>query len=250
MNQEVVRLNVELARSNVELESFSYTVSHDLQEPVRVIRAYSQLLAMSAGTLTTIESSRLIATIENAASRMGQFIKAMLIYSQLGGLERRESSLVNLKDVLGSVLTNLSEQIRESGAIVTCDDLPVVLSNADQMGQLLENLVGNAIKYRRLNVAPRIHVSADLKDDFWRFSVRDNGQGLRSEDMEMIFAPFKRLHGREVPGNGIGLATCKRIVEFHNGLIWAESEGPDLGATFCFKLPFTNVENTNPASVP
>jgi chemotaxis family two-component system sensor kinase Cph1 len=244
MNQEVVRLNVELARSNVELESFSYSVGHDLQEPVRAIRIYSQLLAESAGTLMPVESGELIATIEKAASRMGEFIQGLLSYAQFGGTERRERGPVNIGAALGSVLTNLSEQIRECGAVVTDGGLPVVFSHLEQMEQLLQNLIGNAIKYRRRDVAPRIHVAASIENNFWRFSVRDNGRGIRPEDAETIFAPFTRLHGRETPGNGIGLATCKRIVESHNGLIWVESDGPERGATFWFTLPFSNIEKT------
>jgi chemotaxis family two-component system sensor kinase Cph1 len=244
MNQEVVRLNVELARSNVELESFSYSVGHDLQEPVRAIRIYSQLLAESAGTLMPVESGELIATIEKAASRMGEFIQGLLSYAQFGGTERRERGPVNIGAALGSVLTNLSEQIRECGAVVTDGGLPVVFSHLEQMEQLLQNLIGNAIKYRRRDVAPRIHVAASIENNFWRFSVRDNGRGIRPEDAETIFAPFTRLHGRETSGNGIGLATCKRIVESHNGLIWVESDGPERGATFWFTLPFSNIEKT------
>jgi light-regulated signal transduction histidine kinase (bacteriophytochrome) len=196
----------------------------------------------------TTESGELIATIEKAASRMGEFIRGLLNYSQLGGMERRESRPVNMEDALGSVLNNLSAQIRECGAFVTYEDLPVVLSHVNQMEQLLQNLIGNAIKYGRHDVPPRVHISARMEGDFWRFSVRDNGQGLRTGEANTIFAPFKRLHGSEVPGNGIGLATCKRIVQFHNGLIGVESDGPERGSTFWFTLPFADIQNARAAS--
>ena len=237
MNREIVRLNVELSRSNVELESFSYTASHDLQEPVRTIHAYAQLLTMQAGNVLTQESRDLLTTIENGAGRMANLISSLLSYSQLGGPDRRKSKPVNLEDILRWVLTNLNEQVRESGAIITHDDLPVVFSDLDHMVQLFQNLIGNSIKYRRLDVPPAIHISAQQQDDSWLLSVRDNGQGFDPQYAERIFIAFKRLHGREVPGNGIGLATCKRIVELYDGRIWAESAGADLGTRVWIALP-------------
>jgi len=243
MNEDIVRLNVELARSNVELESFSYTASHDLQEPVRTIRAYSQLLARRADSELTQESRELLTTIETSAARMGSLISALLSYSQLGGKDRREGKLVPLGDVLRWVLTNLDEQIRESAAVITHDDLPMVFSDLDHMVQLLQNLIGNAIKYRRPDVPLRVHVSSHGNSDAALLSVRDNGQGFEPKNAEVIFAAFKRLHGREIPGNGVGLATCRRVVELHNGRIWAESEGKDRGATFWFTLPRSNAES-------
>ena len=237
MNREIVRLNVELSRSNVELEAFSYTASHDLQEPTRVIRSYAQLLTMRAGNELTPESRNLLTTIETSAGRMASLISSLLSYSQLGGTDRRQSTPVNLADVLPWVLTNLNEQVRESGAIITQDDLPVVFSDLDHMVELLQNLIGNSIKYRRSDVSLNIHISSQEQDDFWLLSVRDNGQGFDPQHAGRIFLPFKRLHGREVPGNGIGLATCKRIVELQDGHIWAESLGADCGATIWFTLP-------------
>ena len=237
MNREIVRLNVELSRSNVELESFSYTASHDLQEPVRTIRAYAQLLKLRAGNELTQESRGLLTTIESSAGRMASLISALLSYSQLGGTDRRESKAVNLEQVLGWVLTNLNEQLRESSVIITHDELPVVWGDLDQMVELLQNLIGNSIKYRRLDVSPIIHISSQLQDASWLLSVRDNGEGFDPEHAERMFVAFKRLHGRDVPGNGIGLATCKRIVELHNGRIWAESIGENRGARVWFTLP-------------
>jgi light-regulated signal transduction histidine kinase (bacteriophytochrome) len=185
------------------------------------------------------ESRGFLATIEEAATRMANLISALLSYSQLGGIEKRSSKPVNLGHVFDRVLINLDAQVRQTGAIVTHDALPVVLSDDDHMVQIFQNLIGNSIKYRGER-APRIHVSARLENHEWLLCVRDNGQGFDFKNSDLIFEPFKRLHGREVPGNGIGLATCKRIVEISNGRIWAESDGKDKGAKFWFTLPATN----------
>ena len=237
MKEEVVRLNVELARSNVELSSFSHTASHDLQEPVRTIRAYSQLLARRAELELTPESRSLLSTIEATAVRMGEFITALLSYSQIGGQAQREMRAVNLAEVLRWVLVNLDGQIRQSDSIITHDELPVVHTDLDHMVQLLQNLIGNAIKYRQPDKPPRIHLGCHEAQKSWIVSVSDNGQGFEPSQSKLIFAAFTRLHGREVPGHGIGLATCQRIVELYRGRIWAESDGRNQGATFRFSLP-------------
>ena len=238
MNEEVLRLNLELARSNAELSSFAYSASHDLQEPVRTIRVYAQLVSQRAGPEMEPESRSFLATIEGAATRMASLITALLNYSQLGGIEKRSGKPVNMQHVFDRVLVNLDAQVRNTGAVVTHDALPIVLSDDDHMVQLLQNLIGNSIKYRG-GRAPRIHLSARLENEEWLFCVRDNGQGFDFTKSDFIFEPFKRLHGRDVPGNGIGLATCKRIVEIGKGRIWAESDGKDKGAKFWFTLPAT-----------
>ena len=238
MNEEVLRLNLELARSNADLSSFAYSVSHDLQEPVRTIRVYAQLASQRAGPKMEPESRSFLATIEDAATRMASLITALLSYSQLGGIEKRNTRAVNLEDVFNRVMINLDAQVRLTGAVVTHDALPSVLSDDDHMVQLFQNLIGNSIKYRGEH-APQIHISAVLENAQWLLSVRDNGQGFDFTKADLIFEPFKRLHGREVPGSGIGLATCKRIVEIGQGRIWAESEGKEKGATFWFTLPAT-----------
>jgi len=242
MNEEVLRLNLELARSNAELASFAYSASHDLQEPVRTIRIYTQLVSQSAGPGMEPESRSFLAMIEDAATRMARLISALLDYSQVGGIEKRRSKPVNLEHVLDRVLINLDAQVRQTGAIVTHDALPIIISDDDHLVQIFQNLIGNAIKYRGEH-APRIHLSALLEKSEWLVCVRDNGQGFDPTESNFIFEPFKRLHGREVPGNGIGLATCKRIVETSGGRIWAESEGKDKGATFWFTFPATNAQH-------
>ncbi len=236
-NEDVLRLNLELARSNIELDSFAYAASHDLQEPVRMIRSYAQLLSRRAGGDLPADSRDLLGVILSNATRMGELITALLGYSQLGGAERRERKPLNLEPVLAIVLLNLEGVMREAGATVTYDVLPVVNSDHNHMMQLLQNLIGNAIKYRQPNVPPRIHLAATSQGDHWQFAIGDNGEGFEPAQADFIFEAFKRLHGRDVAGSGIGLATCKRIVEQHAGRIWAESRGKGLGATFFFTLP-------------
>ena len=236
MNEETSRLNVELHRSNLELDAFACSASHDLLEPLRAISAYSQL-AMRADRGDTQRIREFLSIVHSNAGRMAALIKNLLAYSEIGGSARAERTPVNLEDVLGWALLNLEELVGESGAIVTHDPLPVIPTNQDHMVQVLQNLISNAIKYRRSGQPPRIHLSAVLEGDSWLFAMRDNGQGFAPEYTKLIFDPFKRLHGREIPGTGIGLAICKRIVELNGGRIWATSDGKDCGATFWYTAP-------------
>jgi chemotaxis family two-component system sensor kinase Cph1 len=237
VNEEILRLNLELARSNSELSAFASIASHDLQEPIRSIRVYAQLVAQRVGPEMDPQSRGFLATIEDAANRMSSLVSSLLGYSQLGGVELQANKCVNLEDVIKRVTMNLSAQVRDAKAVITHEALPSVFSTDDNMSQLLQNLIGNAIKYRG-EPAPRIHIAARLETiQFWLLSISDNGQGFNPAHAGIIFEPFKRLHSRTVPGNGIGLATCKRIVEIHNGRIWAESPGEGQGSTFYFTLP-------------
>jgi signal transduction histidine kinase len=168
---------------------------------------------------------------------MGNLISALLTYGQVGGSTVRERKPVNLEDVLRLAMMNVTESIRASSAVITNDKLPTVNADPDQMTQLFQNFVGNSLKYRSLNEPPRIHISSEIKDGFWLISVQDNGEGFNPDEADVIFGAFKRLHGRDVPGTGIGLALCKRIVEHHGGRIRAESQGKGKGARFSFTLP-------------
>lgn len=235
-NEEVTRLNFELKRSNVELEQFAYAASHDLQEPVRTVRAYAQLLGLRAGSVLDHETLKLVNVIESGAARMGALISALLTYGQVGGM-KRELRPVPLEEVCREAALNLTESIRDSGAAITHDELPTIPADASQMIQLVQNLIGNSIKYRKPGVPPHVHLSAERKDHVWEFAIQDNGRGFSEEMAEKIFAPFQRLHGHELPGTGIGLAICRRIVENHGGSIRAESAGDGMGARFCFTLP-------------
>jgi chemotaxis family two-component system sensor kinase Cph1 len=236
-NAEVTRLNHELERSNIELDAFAYAASHDLQEPVRTVRAYAQLLSRRFGATMGGEARDLLRVIENGASRMGNLISALLTYGQVGGSSLREQQTVNLEDVLRLAIMNLAASISSSSAEISNDKLPTVSADPDQLTQLFQNLLGNSIKYRTPDKPPRIHITSEQEDRFWRITVQDNGEGFNPEEGNVIFGAFKRLHGSDVPGTGIGLALCKRIVEYHGGRIWAESKGKGKGAQFSFTLP-------------
>jgi light-regulated signal transduction histidine kinase (bacteriophytochrome) len=236
-NAEVTRLNVELERSNIELDAFAYAASHDLQEPVRTFRAYSQLIARRTAGRLTNEETELLQMMESAAARMSNLISALLGFAQVGGSARRERKPISLEDVLRASLMNLAESVRESDARITNDPLPVVIADREHMTRLLQNLIGNSIKYRKPAELLHVHISAVRENAMWRIGVRDNGRGFDNEQSEFIFEAFRRLHGKDIPGTGIGLATCRRIVERHGGRIWAESEGSGRGTTFWFTLP-------------
>ena len=236
-NEEVTRLNDELERSNIELDAFAYAASHDLQEPVRTVRAYAQLLKRRSGDKLDDQARELVSVIESSAARMGNLISALLTYGQVGGSTLRERKPVNFDDLIRVAMMNLIESIRSSAAVITHDPLPTMDADPDQMTQVFQNLIGNSIKYRKPDEPPRIHISVIGDDRLWRFSVQDNGQGFQREEAAAIFGAFKRLHGRDIPGTGIGLALCKRIVEHHGGRIWAESKGGGQGAILAFTLP-------------
>ncbi|MFN3323761.1 MAG: ATP-binding protein [Bryobacteraceae bacterium] len=235
-NDQIARLNTELERSNIELDSFAYAASHDLQEPLRVVRAYVDLLANRLGPNIDTASKEFIGILRDTASRMSGLLSSLLQYSQLGGAEKLHRKPIALSTVIQWVLMNLDRPVRESGARVTYDPLPTVQADQDKLLQLFQNLIGNALKYRRPEEPPRIHIYVQDQGAHWRFAVVDNGEGFDQLYAEQIFGVFKRLHGRRVSGSGIGLAICRRIVEQHGGRIWAESS-PGRGSTFYFTLP-------------
>lgn len=230
----------ELQRSNEDLQQFAYVASHDLQEPLRNICIYSEKLARSYsdGDLTP-ERRQYIDFVSTGARRMDSLIRDLLAYSRTVAPAMPQRKHVSMSSVFEDALTNLSGSIAESGASVTSDPLPEVVGNPPQLVQVLQNLIGNSIKYRRPDVAPRVHVSADRSIEGWVFSVSDNGQGFGPEYAEKVFGIFKRLHGSDVPGTGIGLAICKTIVERHGGRIWAESH-PGEGSVFHFTIPYAS----------
>ena len=228
------QLLAELQRVNAEFEQFGYIVSHDLNEPLRTITTYVQLLAQRARDKLDVEANEFIEFAVDGAQRLQGLIADLLAYTRAGG-PREEFTAVDGDALLGRVLTDLQITITESGAAITHDPLPIISGDARRLGQVLQNLLTNALKFRG-PAPPRVHVSAQRQGKEWMFSVRDNGIGLEPGHAERIFQVFQRLHPRqEYPGTGMGLAICKKIVERHGGRIWVESE-PSKGATFFFTL--------------
>jgi PAS domain S-box-containing protein len=233
--EKLQRAMADLERSNKELEQFAYVASHDLQEPLRMVASYTQLLAQRYEGQLDDKAKKFIDYAVDGAVRMQRLINDLLAYSRVNS-KRETPEMIDSHSILGEALRNLSAAIEENRVIVINEDLPMVRADATQLSQLFQNLIGNAIKFRGAE-SPRIQVSASDLGREWRFSVKDNGIGIDAQYADKVFVIFQRLHTRqEYPGTGIGLAICKRIVERHGGRIWFESE-PGKGSTFYFTLP-------------
>jgi PAS domain S-box-containing protein len=234
--QEREHLLEDIARSNRDLEQFASVASHDLKEPLRMVSSYVGLLARKYRGRLDGKADRYIGYAVEGVTRMEKLIEGLLAYSRIGRAAGR-SEPVDANEIYNHSLANLSAAIRESGALVTRDDLPVVLGDETQLLQLLQNLIGNAVKYRHPGKAPRVHVSAEADGTMQRFSVRDDGIGIEPRNYDRVFQIFQRLHSHDkYAGAGIGLAVCKRIVERHHGRIWIESVH-GAGSTFFFTVP-------------
>ncbi|HEY7588749.1 MAG TPA: PAS domain S-box protein [Thermoplasmata archaeon] len=237
--EQIARQAKELARSNSELEQFAYVASHDLQEPLRMVASYTELIAKRYKGKLDAEADEFISYAVDGANRMRALINDLLVYSRVG-TRGRESAPTSLQVVLDEALSNLQVAIRESGAEITHNAMPIVMADGSQLVLVFQNLIGNAIKFRRES-PPRVHVAAQQKGDEWILSVRDNGIGIDPRYFHRLFTMFQRLHARnEYPGTGIGLAIVKKVVERHLGRVWVESE-PGQGSTFYFTIPAKEV---------
>ena len=233
--EERERLIHELERSNAELQQFAYVASHDLQEPLRMVASYTQLLEKRYKGNLDADADEFIAYAVDGALRMQEIIQSLLYFSRVGS-QGNPLQLTESESAFKQAMANMKLAIDESGAEMTHDPLPQVKADETQLIQLFQNLLANAIKFRRKE-QPRIHVSAKQDENESLFSVSDNGIGLNPEYFDRIFVIFQRLHGREeYSGTGIGLSICKRIVERHGGRIWVESQ-PGEGSTFYFTIP-------------
>jgi len=229
----------QLKKSNSYLQEFAYVASHDLQEPLRMVSSYTQLLAQQYQDKLDEDANDFIKFAVDGAKRMQILIQDLLEFSRLSTQDIAKTS-VDMNELFDAALANLTMVINESGTTVSKDELPGVSGDYGQLRQLLQNLIGNAVKYRHPDRDNRIHVSVQRCKDAWQFCVEDNGIGIQDEFYERIFEIFKRLHSSaQYSGTGIGLALCKRIVESHHGKLWVESENGQ-GSKFFFTLPDTD----------
>ncbi len=232
--EKLKKSNAELERSNKELEQFAYVASHDLQEPLRMVASFTQLLYKRYSNQMGKDADEFIMYIVDGANRMQRLIQDLLTYSRIN-TQGNIISEVDSHKALGEALSNLRVSIRESGAMITNEDLPVIKADYGQLVQVFQNLISNSIKFHG-PAPPLIHVSAVMKETEWIFTVRDNGIGIEEQYFKRIFLIFQRLHaGTEYPGTGIGLAICNRIVHRHGGRIWVNSE-PGKGSVFNFTV--------------
>jgi light-regulated signal transduction histidine kinase (bacteriophytochrome) len=236
IEEQTHRLNRDLLRTNQDLQQFAYAASHDLKEPLRTVATCLQLaLRDYSGKVLDQEAGQLINVAVNGAQRMHELVEALLEYSRAGEVGDSTMESVPVAGLVGDAITNLQSAIAETNASVSYGQLPVVTANPLHLAQVFQNLISNALKYRSAQ-PPRIVVSAAEDAHNWVFTVEDNGIGIQPEYQSQIFGIFKRLHGHEVPGTGIGLAICKKIVDRHGGVIWVESE-LGKGSRFSFSMP-------------
>ena len=231
----LIRNAVDLQRSNEQLQQFAYIASHDLQEPLRMVASYLQLLESRYKDALDDDAREFITYAVDGATRMRGLINDLLAYSRVDAQERN-FEIIESRHALDQACDQLRSTIEESGATITQDDLPAIKAEEGLIVQLFQNLISNAIKYRS-ECPPEIHVSAQARHGEWFFSVGDNGIGIEPQYLERIFVIFRRLHSPgKYSGTGIGLAICKKVVERHGGRIWAESQ-PGKGSVFYFTIP-------------
>jgi light-regulated signal transduction histidine kinase (bacteriophytochrome) len=242
LNEELERRNQVLERSNIELQQFAYIASHDLQSPLRSVSGFIQLLKKKYEDQLDEQAFDWIRRAVQATGQMQTLIRDLLAFSRVDS-RARPFVLMSFQDVFNDAVNQLEPSIRDAGGQVTCGQLPQVIGDRSQLVQLMDNLIGNGLKYHGEKV-PHVHVSAEQIEHSWTFSVRDNGIGIAPEHYERIFEIFQRLHDkRDYPGTGIGLAVCRRIVGRHGGTIWVEST-PPRGSAFHFTIP-VGTDETN-----
>jgi two-component system, sensor histidine kinase and response regulator len=229
-------VNQELTRSNEELERFAYVVSHDLQQPLQGILGFAQLLTLTQQEQLNDTAKDYLEHIVSTGKRMSQLIQDLLNYSRVGA-DEQVNAPTDCHQLVQEVLSEIGPTLAENQGTVGIEPLPTLWGKASQLKQLFQNLLSNALKYHSPGQAPQVSVSAELQATDWRFAVQDNGIGIEPAHFDQIFQIFQRLHGsQDYPGTGIGLATCKKIVENHGGRIWVESE-PGVGTSVYFTLP-------------
>lgn len=238
LEEKVRERTAELERSNRELEQFAYIASHDLKEPLRMVSSYVQLLAVRYKGRLEKDADEFMDFALDGAFRMEVMITDLLEYSRVQ-TKAKPFEKIECETALAEAVRNLQMAVQENGAFITHDPLPAIKADPSQIVRVFQNLIGNAIKFRKPEEPPKIHVASEDRGNKWIFSVRDNGIGIEPASKEMIFTIFQRLHGRKYPGTGIGLAICKRIIERHGGEIWVESE-PGKGSVFYFTIPKKN----------
>ncbi|HLG95561.1 MAG TPA: ATP-binding protein [Bryobacteraceae bacterium] len=227
----------DLQRLHGMVQNLSYALhglSHDIREPIRMVVCYSELLAQSAAIQNDPNLSEYLHFITGAAQRMDTIVNGLLAYSRLVGQEPLYANDVDMNSVVQTALANLQLKIEESGATIVCDSLPLVMGDYVQLVELVQNLLANSMKYRSA-APPQIRIHSEHSQEGYVFSIEDNGIGIEPRYCESIFSPFKRLHGQDVPGAGLGLAICWQIIQLHRGRIWVEST-PGQGSTFRFVL--------------
>jgi PAS domain S-box-containing protein len=236
MEREREQAMIALTQSNEDLKQFAYVASHDLQEPLRMVASYTQLLAERYGDKLDEKAHKFIAYAVDGASRMQALILDLLAFSRVE-TRAQPFKCIDAQNALGAAIVNLKAVLDESGSLVTTDDLPRVRADESQLTMVFQNLISNGIKFQEKQHPPHVHVSAQAQNGAWCFSVRDNGIGIDTKYRDKVFLVFQRLHTRnEYPGTGIGLALCKRIVDRHGGQIWFESSSGQ-GTTFYFTIP-------------
>lgn len=243
VRQEQERLIVKLMESNTELERFAYVASHDMQEPLRMVTNFSEIIATDYKDMLDEHGQEYLQIVRESGQRMRDMVNDLLEYARLG-TERAEKARVDGETELTHVLQNLDSVIHDTGALITHDPMPSFEGNPIQFMQLLQNLICNALKYRKPGVTPKVHIGAAEEGKDWHLSVTDNGIGIDDKFLQSVFQPFRRLHNwNDIKGTGLGLSVCKRIVNAHGGAIWAESV-PGMGSAFHFTIP--RIAQANP----